>query len=89
MSLKPNTKQFKHETKHRGSTSEVLPDVNLTKLARVSGVNRSQLSRIVNGYLNPGMSVLERLRDAMGMESVEDVQVWLKKLRAVKAAKQG
>lgn len=78
----PNLKRFKRAAKQRGTKSNVLPGVNLTRLSEATGINRSHLSRIVNGSNKAGMDVLGRLRNVLGFESVEQVELWLSKLNS-------
>lgn len=82
MEIKPDIKPYSN--KHPGSSSKVLPGVNLALLAKKSGISRSHLSRIVNGVSRPGLVALAGLRDALKLKSVEQVVEWLRLVVAVK-----
>lgn len=80
--VKQSLVRWQHKDR-RGERSKVLPDVNLTKLAVEAGLNRSQLSRLVNGHgKQTGLDVLSRLGKVLGFETVEQVDRWLKSLKA-------
>ncbi|PWT88246.1 MAG: hypothetical protein C5B54_10940 [Acidobacteria bacterium] len=64
----------------RGERSRVMPDLNRSALAKDIGVSRSQLSRILNGKVDPPVKTLRLLADALEA-SLDEVDAWLKELK--------
>jgi transcriptional regulator with XRE-family HTH domain len=75
-----NLTPFKRQAS-QGSRSEHVPDIVIGKLASAAGVNRSHLSRILNGRCKPGFETLLRLKDALGCSTVEQVSKWIERVR--------
>lgn len=73
-----NREKFRHD--NSGERSPLLPDINITKLAVAIDVNRSHLSRVLNGSHTAGRVLLWKLKEGLGFESVEEVDKWLKRL---------
>lgn len=67
-------------TSNQGQRAQRLPDVNRSALARHMGVSRSQLSRILNGEIDPPLKMVRKLADALGV-GLDEMDQWLKKLR--------
>lgn len=72
----------------QGQRAERLPHVNRSALARAMGVSRSQLSRILNGQIEPPMKMVRKLADALDA-SLDEVDEFLKKLRKNEANGKG
>ena len=58
-----------------GSHSEVVPLVNISSMARLIGVDRSHLSRVLNGKVRLGVETLFRAAKRMKW-SVEKTERW-------------
>lgn len=72
--------RFTYQDK-RGERADVLPRLNRSALAREVGISRSQLSRILNGRIEPPVKTLRRLAVVL-QGSLDEVDGWLKGLRA-------
>lgn len=64
----------------RGERADVLPNVNRSALAREMGCSRSQLSRILNGRIEPPLKMVRKLAAAMNM-TMDEVDQFLKGLK--------
>lgn len=64
----------------RGERSDVLPRLNRSALAREIGISRSQLSRILNGKIEPPIKTLRCMAAAMSA-TLDEVDQFLKSLR--------
>ena len=51
----------------RGVRSEILPELNRSELARSIGKNRSWLTRILQGKVNPKLDTLIELAEGLGL----------------------
>lgn len=84
-----NLDRFKHENA-AGIRSELLPDVDLTLLAKEVGIARTYLSHLVHGRFEPGKKTLmqfaERVSRGQRRVTFEEADRWFKDLR-VRAAK--
>lgn len=74
-----NLNQFRYED-GRGERSQTLSNLNRSALSKVTGISRSQLSRILSGKANPTMEVLRKLSIALNM-NIDDTDQFLKRLK--------
>lgn len=70
----------------RGERAEVLPRLNRSALAREIGISRSQLSRILNGKIEPPTKTLRSMAVAMSA-SLDEVDEFLRSLKSKKQSK--
>lgn len=71
--------RFTYQDK-RGERAEVLPRLNRSALAREIGISRSQLSRILNGKIEPPTKTLRSMAVAMSA-SLDEVDEFLMSLK--------
>lgn len=79
----PDLSKFQYLHGHHKRTSDLsmLKGVNISTMAVKCGINRSSLSRVLHGKNKPGIGMLERLKVALEMDSVESVMRWLQRIR--------
>ena len=92
MSVKQRSKKVIRLDKYRhkdtrGERSPAIPDVNISVLAAAWGVDRSHLSRLLNGRFKPGRMTIEKISRASGV-SWEVVSAWFDEIRAIQAGKE-
>lgn len=74
--------RFAYQDK-RGERSDVLPRLNRSELARACGISRSELSRILNGKVEPPVKTLRKIANALNA-SLDEVDRLLKELKSKK-----
>lgn len=79
-------KYLRKKFKTQGSRSAVLPDINISQLAREAGLSRSNISKLVNRLVDtgPSLGTLLKLKAALGLETIEATAGWLKRVQARK-----
>ena len=73
------THKFKY-VDDRGERANAMPELNRSALAREAGISRSQLSRILNGRIEPPVETLRKIAVAMDA-TMDETDAWLRRLR--------
>lgn len=81
--LPPMASQRLRHDQEIGQRSRVMPNVNLSKLAELTGVRRETVSRWVNGKTRPGVEDMKKVGVVLGM-GLEEVDRLFESLRRSK-----
>jgi len=74
-----NLNKFKYKDK-RGERADILPKLNRSALARGMDISRSQLSRILNGRVEPPVKTLRKMAEVLDA-TLDEVDEWLRELK--------